>query len=104
MLGVGMENNHYSDPLDVSEDPASFCTDDGNGGLTCPSDGVRRRDRGWRLQGGLGFQMSRSARAFLGYNYQARSSNVLQVYPEGFSDPFDYTVNRLVFRVEVGFL
>jgi hypothetical protein len=29
---------------------------------------------------------------------------MLQAFPEGFSDPFDYTVNRVVFRVEVGFL
>lgn len=103
-VGVELENNRYSAPLDASESPPIYCMDDGNGGLTCPSDGVRRRDRGWRLQAGMGFQMSRSVRAFLGYNYQVRSSNMLQAFPEGFSDPFNYTVNRLLFRIEVGVL
>ena len=104
VLGVEFENNIYSEPLQAADDPAFFCADDGNGGLVCPSDGERRRDRGWRAQGGMGFQMSRSVRAFVGYNYNVHSSNVLEAFPEGFSDPFNYTVNRVIFRFEVGFL
>ena len=102
--GAGVENSAYSDHIQAADDPLLFCAPDGSGGLVCPSDGIRRRDSGWRLQAGLGFQMSRTMRGFLSYTHQVRSSNVLQPFPDGFSDPFDYTVNRLLFRVEVGLL
>ena len=88
--GGGFENNTYSDPLEC--------------GVGCPSEGVIRRDRAWRLEGGVGGQATRTVRWFVGYNVQSRSSNILQADADGFGDPFAYNVNRLFLRIEVGWL
>jgi hypothetical protein len=103
-VGLGLENNVYSDTIDAGADSAIFCGDDGSGGTICPSDGERRRDRGWNAQAGLGFKIGPASRVVLGYNYSARSSNVLQAFPEGFADPFNYSASRILFRIEAGWL
>jgi Putative beta-barrel porin 2 len=103
-LGVGVETNVYSETTDAAANPTIFCADDGQGGLTCPSDGQRRRDRGWRAETGVGFKIGQTSRGFIGYNYGVRSSNILQAFPEGFADPFAYTVSTFSLRVETGWL
>jgi hypothetical protein len=103
-VGAGLEDNVYSDKIDAAANPAIFCADDGSGGIVCPSDGVRRRDHGWNAQAGLGFMIGPASRVVIGYNYGVRSSNVLQPFPGGFADPFDYTVSRILFRIEAGWL
>lgn len=104
-LGGGFEQNVYSDPLDVTGLEPVYCSDDGSGGSVCPSAGVRRRDTGWRAEGGFGAQFSRTARWFVGYTWQSRTSNLLQADQQGgFGDPFSYDINRYFFRIEVGWL
>jgi len=85
MLGW-LENNHYSDRWTPPR-LRGLLRGRRQWRADLPSDGTRRRDRAWSVQAGLGFQVSRSARAFLGYNYQARSSNMLQSFPEVFLTP-----------------
>jgi hypothetical protein len=103
-VGAGVEVNVYSDTIVAADNPTIFCLDDGSGGTVCPSDGVRRRDSGWNAQAGMGFRIGPASRAVIGYNYSARSSNVLQAFPGGFADPFDYAVSRILFRIEAGWL
>jgi putative beta-barrel porin BBP2 len=100
--GGGLENSTYSDPLDITGFESTFCRPDATSTLVCPSDGAIRRDRAWHVQAGLGGQASRSVRWYLGYNYESRSSNILQVDKEGFGDPFAYNVSRFFLRFEVG--
>ncbi len=57
--------------------------------------GVRRRDRVVHLEAGIGRQFLRSLRAFVGYNRDRRDSNV---------DLATYTVDRIIFRIELGWL
>jgi putative beta-barrel porin BBP2 len=103
-VGAGIENNTYSDPLDVTGFESSYCRTDSSNTLVCPSAGALRRDRALHLQAGVGGEVSRSARWFLGYTYESRSSNILQVDVSGFGDPFAYNVNRMFLRIEVGLL
>ncbi|HKQ97355.1 MAG TPA: outer membrane beta-barrel protein [Candidatus Polarisedimenticolia bacterium] len=101
---VGLDQNAYSDELDVTGFESLYCADDGNGGLVCPSAGVRRRDRGWHTELGFGAQLSRVSRWYLGYNRDSRTSNLLAADADGFGDPFAYDTNRYFFRIEVGWL
>ncbi len=102
-LVTGFEQNVYSSPLDLTGSESFYCRDDGSG-LVCPSQGVRRRDSGWRAEGGFGAQMSRVARWYVGYNWQSRTSNLLAADADGFGDPFAYETNHYFFRIEVGWL
>jgi hypothetical protein len=43
-------------------------------------------------------------RAFFGYNQERRESNILEVISGSLVSPFDYRVNRLSLRFEVGWL
>lgn len=97
------EQNRYSDPLNISGFESIYCRDDGDGPI-CPSKGVVRRDTAWRAEAGFGVQISRIARWYVGYNWQSRSTNLLQADVQGFGDPFSYDVNRYFFRIEVGWL
>jgi len=103
-VGGGFENNTYSDPLDITGFEFAYCGLDASNTLVCPSAGAIRRDRAWRLEGGVGGQASRTVRWFVGYTTQSRSSNILQADADGFGDPFAYNVNRLFLRIEVGWL
>jgi len=103
-VGGGFENNTYSDPLDITGFEGAYCAVDASSALVCPSQGERRRDRAWHVNTGVGFQISRTLRWFVGYNGQSRSSNILQADTDGFGDPFAYSVNRLFLRIEVGWL
>jgi hypothetical protein len=69
-----------------------------------PGDGKRRRDKDGRLEAGLGFQIHKSAQAYFGYNYQLRRSNIETIPGSPAVDPFDYTVNRLIFRIRTGWM
>lgn len=102
--GAGLENNTYSDPLDVTGFESAYCRTDSSNTTVCPSAGAIRRDQVWHLQAGVGAQMSRSARWFLSYTYESRSSNILQTDVSGFGDPFAYNVSRLFLRIEAGWL
>lgn len=129
---VGYLNNAYADPLDISVTPATppglDCNptldppncdpnSDPNCKLICvpngkidafeslaPSVGRRRHDRVYRLQVGAGWQLARTLRVFIGYNGERRLSNIEQSAPGGVFDPFDYSVNRVFFRIEAGWL
>jgi hypothetical protein len=102
--GGGLETSTYSDPLDITGKETSYCGPDASNTLVCPSAGAIRRDQAWHLQAGVGGKASHTARWFLGYTYQSRSSNILQADASGFGDPFAYDVSRLFLRIEVGWL
>jgi hypothetical protein len=121
---VASLNNVYADPLDISVTPetpsdldCNTKTVDANGDTICvgdgridsyeplaPSVGRRRRDRVYRLQIGAGWQVLRTLRFFIGYNGERRSSNMEEISSSGLFDPFDYSVNRVFFRIEAGWL
>jgi len=63
--------------------------------LVSPTFGVRRHDKVLHLEAGIGRQFLRSLRAFVGYNRERRESNV---------DPASYNVDRIIFRIEMGWL
>ena len=67
-----------------------------------PSVGRRRHDRVYQAQIGAGWQISPVLRLFIGYNSDRRRSNVEQVVSGQIIDPFDYSVNRVLFRLEAG--
>jgi len=102
--GGGFENNTYSDALDITGVETTYCPPGYTSIEQCPSAGVIRRDRAWRLEAGFGGMASRSMRWFVGYNTQSRSSNIQQADADGFGDPFAYNVNRIFLRIEVGWL
>ncbi len=56
---------------------------------------VRRKDKVLHMETGVSRQFIRTLRAFIGYNRDRRDSNV---------DPATYDVNRIVFRIEMGWL
>ena len=121
---IAFTNNHYADKLDISVTPETppsqdcnpMVPDPGNPGqLVCggdgridvyeslePSVGRRRRDHVYHAEIGAGWQISRTLRLFIGYNSDRRRSNVEQVVSGETIDPFDYSVNRILFRVEAG--
>jgi hypothetical protein len=104
--------NRYADPLDIrvtSETPAGEDQAPANGFIDAfeaflPSLGTRRRDTGIRLEAGVGYQFGPKIRAFIGYNQERRESNILQEIAGITVSPFDYRVNRLSLRFEVGWL
>lgn len=104
-------NNVYADPLDISVTAATPPELDGDGDgridgyeVLAPSVGRRRRDNVYRLQVGAGWQPVRTLRVFIGYNGERRSSNIEQSFAGGVFEPFDYSVNRIFFRIEAGWL
>jgi len=123
---ISFTNNHYADPLDISvtsdtprvQDCEPRVPDPANPGQTLcggdgridvfesyqPSVGRRRRDHVVRVEIGAGWQVARAVRLFLGYNSDRRTSNIEQVFGAGIVDPFDYRVNRVVFRIEAGWM
>src|SRR6266850_185417 len=72
--------------------------------LYSPLQGNARRDRSSRLGLGMGYQFVRSLRAYLGYESERRGSNVEQVLGGESVDPFRYSVNRVLLRLEAGWL
>jgi hypothetical protein len=110
-VSLGHLSNAYADPLDISVTPDTppDLDRDGNGRIDNyeplpPSVGRRRRDGVDRLTVGVGFQPLRTLRLFIGYNGERRASNIEQLTSGGVFDPFDYSVNRIVFRIEAGWL
>src|SRR2546425_1227245 len=123
---IAFTNNHYADPLDISvtsatprdqdcdpevPDPANpgefLCGGDGRIDAfesLQPSVGRRRRDHVFRVEIGAGWQLARAVRLFIGYNSDRRTSNIEQVFSAGNADPFDYRINRVVFRIEAGWM
>ena len=121
---IGFLNNHYADPLDISVTPETppdldcnpMVPDPANPGqLICggdgridayeslqPSVGRRRHDRVYRAEVGAGWQISPLLRLFIGYNSERRRSNVEQIVSGQTVDPFAYSVNRILFRLEAG--
>lgn len=104
-------SNVYADPLDISVTAATppNLDSDGDGRIDSyevlePSVGRRRRDEVYRMQAGAGWQIVPKLRVFIGYNGERRSSNMEQSFAGGVFDPFDYSVNRAVFRIEAGWL
>ena len=57
-----------------------------------------------RFQIGAGFRIAPTARLSVGYNEERRGSNIDQVGPGGFYDPFDLRVRRFFFRIEAGWM
>jgi hypothetical protein len=88
---IAFTKNQYADPLDISVDESLQ-----------PSVGRRRRDHVYRAEIGAGWQISRTLRLFIGYNSDRRRSNVEQIVSAQTIDPFDYGVNRILFRLEAG--
>jgi hypothetical protein len=123
-ISVGYLSNVYADRVNISMTPSTppeldcnSTTVDPGGNTVCvgdgridgfevyqPSVGIRRRDRVLRVQIGAGWQPVRTMRVFIGYNGERRESNIVQAFTGGVFDPFDYTVNRLVFRIEAGWM
>jgi hypothetical protein len=107
--GGSYENNSYSDDLDVTGFESSFCEPPTAAG-DCPSAGERRRDRALHVELGVGFQVRPTMRWLVGYNRDVRQTNTQQrlVSDQGefikFYDPFDYQVDRLYVRLELGWL
>jgi putative beta-barrel porin BBP2 len=91
--GLGFLDNLYADPLDTTTIPSLR-----------PSEGIRRRDRAYQFEAGTVWQFTRAARLFVGYNSQRRHSNIEELQPTGIIDPFNYRVNRVIVRIEVGWL
>jgi len=110
--GVTYYRNSYPDPLDIrvtSETPAGEDQNPANGFIDdfeafLPSQGIERSDSGIRLEAGVGYQFGPNMRAFFGYNQERRGSNILEVISGSLVSPFDYRVNRLSLRFEVGWL
>ncbi|PYS95160.1 MAG: hypothetical protein DMF50_10055 [Acidobacteria bacterium] len=69
-----------------------------------PQGTTARRDRSVRLGFGTGYQFLRSLRAYLGYEGERRESNVEEIVGGSSIDPFRYSVNRVLFRLEAGWL
>jgi hypothetical protein len=112
-LGLTYLENVYSSPLDISvtsETPGNLDVNPQNGLIDAfeaylPSQGVRRRDGLFRMEVGAGFQFLRTLRAYVGYNFERRQSNIDQQISTGeLVDPFNYRINRIVFRVQAGWL
>ncbi len=125
-FGYSLLTNRYADPLDIHVTPATPASldcepripDPSNPGQTlCGGDGRidvfeslqasvgrRRRDHVSHIEIGAGWQISRTLRMYVGYNSDRRSSNVDQEFSGALIDPFDYRVNRAIFRIEAGWL
>jgi len=69
-----------------------------------PQSGPRRQDRLIRLEIGIGHQFLRTLRGYIGATSENRRSNVEQVIGGEDVDPFHIHVNRLLFRLEAGWM
>ena len=69
-----------------------------------PQVGQRRRDRLIRFEVGLGHQFLRTLRGYIGATSENRRSNVEAMVGGEVVDPFHYRVDRLVFRLEAGWM
>jgi hypothetical protein len=85
----------------------------GTGDIWVPADGVNRRDTSTDAEIGVSYRFSSSTRMFLGYNYRRRESNIEQCAGDTTPDdncdgevilPFDYNDNRIILRLEAGWL
>jgi hypothetical protein len=101
-LATSFQQNAYSDPVDSNSilDPT---------GLYQPSQRIRRKDGVLTLEAGAGFRILRTLRAFLGYNFERRQSNIIRhpatnegLDPNDRINAFSYHLNRIVFRIEAG--
>ena len=99
----------------INDYPEAVDTGDVLGDRWLPSEGVKRHDDSGEAEIGVSYRFSSSMRMFLGYNYRARRSNILACLEDpslGDSgacegtiiSPFDFTEDRIVFRVEAGWL
>jgi len=69
-----------------------------------PFQGVGRTERLIRLEAGTGHQFIKNLRGYIGLQLEQRESNVLQMSGSVGSDPFQYRLHRLLFRLEAGWL
>lgn len=79
-----------------------------------PSDGIRRHDTEGEMEIGVSYRFTSSMQAFLGYNYRERRSNIRQCLENpavgdsmcdgAVISPFDLNDQRIVFRLEGGWL
>ncbi|HXU11156.1 MAG TPA: outer membrane beta-barrel protein [Candidatus Binatia bacterium] len=69
-----------------------------------PFQGVGRAERLIRLEAGTGHQFIKNLRGYIGVQLEQRESNVLQMSGGAGSDPFQYRLHRLLFRLEAGWL
>jgi len=111
-LGLGLQQNDYGDPVDVSMTPNNPPSDDAdNDGYIdffeafLPSQGVVRKDRAAFADLSAGWRVRPTMRFVVGYNYQRRDSNMVQdLGPAGFIETFDYSASRVYFTLEMGIL
>lgn len=119
LVGAGLQRNRYADPVDIRvspetpTDPDPDLDDPGDPGYGLidayeslyPSQGTVRKDRALIFEIGAGIRVSPVLRLSLGYNHEARGSNIEQSFVPGSTfDPFDYTVDRVFLRIEAGIL
>lgn len=69
-----------------------------------PFQGVGRTERLIRLEAGTGHQFIKNLRGYIGLQLEQRESNVLQMSGAVGSDPFEYRLHRILFRLEAGWL
>ena len=69
-----------------------------------PQSGPRRRDRLIRLELGVGHQFLRTLRGYIGATSENRRSNLEQTILGEEVAPFHIRVNRLLFRLEAGWM
>jgi len=83
------------------------------GDVWLPSLGVNRRDKTVGVELGVSYRFSSSMRAFIGYNYRQRESNMRQCEETNTIDnvcegeviaPFNFTDDRIILRLEAGWL
>lgn len=105
------QKNDYADAIDIGVTSATPPEQDAdmNGLIDAfesllPSVGLTRRDRIFRAEMGAAYLFHQRVRAFFGYNYELRNSNITEIQFGEPVDPFHYRVDRLVFRVEMGWL
>ena len=96
----------------VSDYPNEILTGDDT---FLPSVGIKRRDTSGEAEIGVSYRFSSSMRMFLGYNYRQRRSNIEScvespnlsnnsVCDGAVISPFNFSDDRIVFRVEAGWL
>ena len=108
---VYLSNNYYVDEesrgrLTFQIGPSTYA-DVGVGELRnvyAPQSGPRRRDRLIRLELGVGHQFLRTLRGYIGATSENRRSNLEQTILGEEVDPFHIRVNRLLFRLEAGWM
>jgi len=69
-----------------------------------PRLGEKRRDRLSRMEIGMGHQFLRTLRGYIGASFENRRSNVDQIIGGESVDPFHIRVDRILFRLEMGWL